>query len=113
MRTGLFLARRLKLIATWDSEGKGVCWFLGDILIVLLEIRELNPGPQSEREKLDQILAHMRMPGKRQPYTVGLLLMMGHMQNDIGIAPLSTTSLGIAAAGVTTARLNKRISVNC
>jgi len=36
---------------------------------VLLVIRgvDLNPGPQSEREKLDQILAHMRCQESGSP----------------------------------------------
>jgi hypothetical protein len=39
--------------------------------------------------------------------------MMGYMQNDIGVAPLSTILLGIAAAAVTIAVLTKCISVKC
>jgi len=38
--------------------------------------------------------------------------MMGYMQNDTGVAPLSTPLLGIAAAAGTTAVRNKRIAVN-
>jgi hypothetical protein len=64
-----FLARRPKLIATWESEGIGFCWFLGDILIMLLVVRgvDLNPGPQSEQDKLDQILAYMRSQESGSP----------------------------------------------
>jgi len=104
---------RSKLIATWDSERKGVCWFRGDIIIVLLVIRgvDLNPGPNSGRLKLDQILAHMRRQESGSA-TVWLLLMMGYMQNNIDVAPLSIYLLGNAAAAVTTAVLNKCISVN-
>jgi len=38
--------------------------------------------------------------------------MMGYMQNNIDVAPLSIYLLGNAAAAVTTAVLNKCISVN-
>jgi len=38
--------------------------------------------------------------------------MIGYMQNDIGVAPLSITLLRIVAAAVTNAVLNKCISVN-
>jgi hypothetical protein len=76
VRTGLFLARKSKLIATWESEGKCVCWFLEDILIVLLVIGgvDLNPGTQSEREKLDQILAYMRCQESGSPTQFDLSL---------------------------------------
>jgi len=69
VRTGLILARRPKLTASWKSEGKGVCWFFVDILIVLLVLGavDLNPGPQSEREKLDQILVYMRCQESDSP----------------------------------------------
>jgi len=69
VRTGLFLAWGSKFIASWESEGEGVCWFLVDILIVLLVIGavDLNPGPQSKREKLDQILAYMRCQESDRP----------------------------------------------
>jgi len=69
VRTGLFLARRPKLITSCESDDKVVCWFLVDILIVLLVIGAvvLNPGPQSEREKLDQIIAYMRCQERDSP----------------------------------------------
>jgi len=38
--------------------------------------------------------------------------MMGYMQSDIGVAPLSTSLLGIAASAGTTAVISKRIAVH-
>jgi len=38
--------------------------------------------------------------------------MMGYMQSDIGVAPLSTSLLGIVASAGTTAVINKCIDAN-
>jgi hypothetical protein len=61
-RIGSFLARKPKVRASQEEEGEGACWFLGLILMVILVIGgvEPNPGPHSEQDKLDKILANLR-----------------------------------------------------
>ena len=54
----MYLARTRKVSSKKDCGGCGDCWFFGIALIVLLVMEEvdINPGPPSELDKIDQIV---------------------------------------------------------
>jgi hypothetical protein len=54
----MYVARTRKVSSKKDCRGHGDCCFFGLALIVLLVMEEvdINPGPPSEQDKIDQIV---------------------------------------------------------
>jgi hypothetical protein len=55
---GMYMARTRKVSSKKDCGGHSDCWFFGIALIVLLVMEEadINPGPLSEQDKINQIV---------------------------------------------------------
>jgi hypothetical protein len=61
-RIGTFYGVRMRMTLRGSKEVDGKIWFIGLVLAVLLVVGgvEMNPVPQAELDKIDQILAHVK-----------------------------------------------------